>query len=76
VPPRASEREPDTAPRRDPRPARRSQTGLALAAAVIVLAGFAIALVEVYRFPKGSVWGVVAIAVVLVALIRLATRSR
>lgn len=76
MPPRASGGGPHTAPRREPRPARRSQTGLVLAAAVIVAAGFAIAFVEVYRFPKGSVWGVVAIAAVLVALIRLATRPR
>ncbi|MGH7334306.1 MAG: hypothetical protein ACREKS_16490 [Candidatus Rokuibacteriota bacterium] len=53
------------------RPAsRRSQRGLVLAAAVIILAGFGIALVEMYRWPKWSIWGVVGVAVVLVAIIR------
>jgi hypothetical protein len=49
---------------------RRSEAGLVLAAAVIVLAGFGIALVEMYRLPKGSIWGVVGAAVLLVAIIR------
>ncbi len=52
---------------RAPRP---SQAGLVLAAAVIILAGFGIALVEMYRWPKGSIWGVVGVAVLLVAIIR------
>jgi hypothetical protein len=51
-------------------PPRPSQTGLVLAGAVIVLAGFGIALVEMYRWPKGSIWGVVGVAVLLVAIIR------
>jgi thiamine transporter ThiT len=51
-------------------PPRRSQLGLVLAAAVIIAAGFAIALVEMYRWPKGSIWGVVGVAVLLVAVIR------
>jgi hypothetical protein len=55
---------------------RRSQAGLILAGAVVIAAGFAIALVEVLRFPKGSVWGVVAVAVALVATIRALTRPR
>ncbi len=38
---------------------RRSQAGLILAAVVIILAGFGIALVEMYRLPKLSIWGVV-----------------
>ena len=47
-----------------------------LAAAVIVLAGFGIALVEMYRLPKASHWGVVVVAVLLVAIIRaLSTRK-
>jgi hypothetical protein len=49
---------------------------LILAGAVVIAAGFAIALVEVLRFPKGSVWGVVAVAVALVATIRALTRPR
>ncbi len=65
-----------TGPPRSPRRSRPSQTGPILSAIVIVLAGFAVALVEEYHFPKGSVWVVVAIAVALIALIRLATRPR
>jgi predicted benzoate:H+ symporter BenE len=53
---------------------RRSQVGLLLAALVIVAAGFGIALVEMYRWPKGSIWGVAGAAVLLVALIRLVSR--
>jgi uncharacterized membrane protein YkvI len=49
---------------------RRSEAGLVLAAAVIVLAGFGIALVEMYRLPKASHWGVVVVAMLLVAIIR------
>ncbi len=54
-----------------PRP---SQTGLILAAAVIVMGGVGIALVEMYRWPKGSIWAVIAAAVVLVAIIRVVSR--
>jgi hypothetical protein len=54
---------------------RRSQAGLVLAAVVIIAAGFGIALVEMYRWPKASIWGVVGGAVLLVAVIRtLSTR--
>ena len=49
---------------------RPSQVGLVLAAAVIILAGFAIALVEMYRWPKAAIWGVVGVTVLLVAVIR------
>jgi hypothetical protein len=52
---------------RAPRP---SQAGLVLAAAVIVMAGFGIGLVEMYQWPKGSIWGVVGVAVLLVVIIR------
>jgi hypothetical protein len=52
------------------RASRRSQAGLVLAAAVIILAGFGIALVEMYRWPKASIWGVVGGAMLLVAIIR------
>jgi hypothetical protein len=48
---------------------RRSQTGLVLAGAVVVAAGVAIGLVELFRFPKGSVWVVVAVTIALVATI-------
>lgn len=55
---------------------RPSQVGLILAAAVIVLAGFGIALVEMYRWPKGSIWGVVGAAILLVAIIRTVSARR
>ena len=45
---------------------RRSQTGLVLAGGVVVAAGVAVGLVELFRFPKGSVWVVVAVAIALV----------
>ena len=47
----------------------RSQTGLVLAGAVVVAASVAIGLVELFRFPKGSVWIVVAVTVALVVAI-------
>ena len=53
---------------------QRSQAGLVLSAAIIILAGFGIALVAMfidkYRWPKASIWGVVGVAVLLVAVIR------
>ena len=52
---------------------RRSHRGLVLAAVVIVLAGFAVAIVEAMRLPKGSIWIVIATAAVLVGLIRALT---
>ena len=55
---------------------RRSHRGLVLAGAVIVAAGFAVAIVEVLRLPKGSIWVVVACAAALVALIRASTARR
>lgn len=55
---------------------RRSQAGLILAGAVVIAAGFGIALVEAWHFPKGSVWVVAAAAVLLVAAIRALTRPR
>jgi len=44
------------------------------AGGVVIAAGFAIALVELFRFPKGSVWVVVAVAALLLFLVRLARR--
>jgi cell division protein FtsW (lipid II flippase) len=63
------------------RTTRRSQAGLVLAAAVIIIAGFGIALVAMlidqYRWPKASIWGVVGVAALLVAVIRtVSTRKR
>ena len=55
---------------------RRSQVGLVLAAVVIVAAGFGIALVEMYRWPKGAIWGVVGVAVLLVGVIRSVSTRR
>jgi hypothetical protein len=52
---------------------RRSHRGLVLAAVVIVMAGFAVAIVEALRLPKGSIWIVVAVAAVLVGIIRTLT---
>ena len=42
-----------------------------LAGGVVIAAGFGVALVEVYRLPKGSLWIVVGVAVLLVVLIRV-----
>jgi hypothetical protein len=55
---------------------QRSQTGLVLAGAVIVLAGFGIALVEMYRWPKWSIWAVIGAAVLVVAIIRVVSTRR
>jgi predicted benzoate:H+ symporter BenE len=55
---------------------RRSQAGLVLAAVVIIMAGFGIAIVEMYRWPKATHWGVVGVAVLLVAVIRTASSRR
>jgi hypothetical protein len=49
---------------------------LVLAGAVVIAAGFAIAIVEALHLPKGSIWFVVAAAVVLVGAIRFFTRPR
>jgi hypothetical protein len=49
---------------------RRGRWGSFLAAAVVIAAGFGVALVEAYRLPKGSIWFVVGAAVLLVLLIR------
>ena len=54
---------------------RRSQTGLVVAGGVVVAAGVAIGLVELFHFPKGSVWVVVAITIALVfAIMKLSGR--
>jgi hypothetical protein len=45
-----------------------------VAGAVVIAAGFGVAVVEVLKFPKGSIWVVVAAALLLVLLIRRATR--
>jgi len=54
---------------------RRSQLGLVLSGAVVILAGFAIAIVEAMHLPKGSIWFVAGAAIALVAAIRSITRN-
>ena len=55
---------------------RRSHVGLIINGAVVIAAGFGIALVEVYRLPKGSLWIVVGAAVVTIVTVRFMTRPR
>jgi hypothetical protein len=40
------------------------------AGGVVIAAGFAIALVELLRFPKGSVWVVVGVTALLLFVLR------
>jgi hypothetical protein len=53
---------------------KRSRAGTILAAAVLIAAGFAVAIVEMLRLPKGTIWIVVAVAVMTLGIIRTATR--
>jgi hypothetical protein len=53
---------------------RRSHWGSLLAGVVVVAAGFAVAVVEMLKLPKGSVWGVAAVALLVVVAIRRFTR--
>jgi UDP-N-acetylmuramyl pentapeptide phosphotransferase/UDP-N-acetylglucosamine-1-phosphate transferase len=46
------------------------------AGGVVIAAGLAVGLVEVYRLPKGSIWVVVGVTVGLVLLIRALDRRR
>lgn len=55
---------------------RRSHLGLVLAGVVVVAAGFAVGAAELLRLPKGSIWVVVAVAAVVIGLIRALTRPR
>ena len=50
---------------------RRSTWAPLLAGGVVIAAGFGVALVEVARLPKGSIWLVVGVAALLVLLIRV-----
>ena len=54
--------------------ARRARLGLILSGGVVIAAGFAVGVVELLGFPKGTIWLVVAAAVALVTAIRAATR--
>jgi hypothetical protein len=49
---------------------RRPRWAALVAGGVVIAAGFGVALVEIYRLPKGSIWIVVAAAVLLVLLVR------
>jgi hypothetical protein len=49
---------------------RRSRWAPLAAGGVVIAAGFGVALVEIYRWPKGSIWLVAAVAVLLVLLLR------
>ena len=53
---------------------RRSHWGTVVAGAVVVVAGFGIAVVEALKFPKGSIWLVVVATLLLLLVIRRATR--
>lgn len=53
---------------------RPSQWTAVLAGAIVITAGFGVALVERYRMPKGTIWIVVGAAVLLVVLLRLVGR--
>ena len=55
---------------------RRSRLAPLLSAAVVILGGFGIALVEAYQLPKVSIWIVVAGSVLLIAAIRWLVRPR
>lgn len=53
---------------------KRSRTGAILAAAVLITAGFTVAVVEMLHLPRGSIWIVIALAVGALVVIRAATR--
>ena len=53
---------------------RRARWPTIVAGGVVIAAGFAIALVELLRLPKGSVWVVVAVAVLLLFIVRAVGR--
>jgi hypothetical protein len=71
----SSSRPPET-PRAPRVPARRSHTGMALAGAVVIAGGFAIAVGEALHYPKGSVWAIVGVTAAVAALIRAISRRR
>ena len=55
---------------------RRSHWRSLLGGAIVIAAAFAVALVERYHAPKGSVWIVVAVAALLVFLVRVLGRRQ
>ena len=54
---------------------RRSHWRLAVGGGIVIAAGIAVAFVERSRMPKGSIWIVVAVAVLLVVLVRFVGRD-
>jgi hypothetical protein len=55
---------------------RRSPWVPVVTAAVVIGAGFGVALAEAFRLPKGSVWLVVGGAVLALVLVRVLERRR
>lgn len=55
---------------------RRSAWAPVLGGGVVIAAGFGVALVEAYRWPKGTIWLVVGAAVLLLVLIHGLGRRR
>jgi UDP-N-acetylmuramyl pentapeptide phosphotransferase/UDP-N-acetylglucosamine-1-phosphate transferase len=55
---------------------RTSQIGLVVAGGVVIVAGFAVGVVEALGRPKGSIWLVVVAAVLVVAVVRWLTRRQ
>ena len=53
---------------------RRSHWGTVVAGGVVIVAGIGVAVVEALQLPKGSIWIVVAAALILVLMIRRVTR--
>jgi hypothetical protein len=53
---------------------RRARWATIAAGGILIASGFAIALVELLRFPKGSVWIVVAVAALLLFVLRAVGR--
>ena len=49
---------------------RRSAWAAGLTGGVVIAAGFGVALVEIYRWPKASIWLVAGAAALVVLLIR------
>ena len=54
---------------------RRSHGRLALGGAIVIAAAIAVALVESYRMPKGSIWIVVGVAALLLVVVRFVGRG-
>jgi hypothetical protein len=55
---------------------RRSHWPLVAGGSVVIAAALAIGLVEHYGFPRGSVWVVVGVAVLLLLLVRAVGRDQ